>query len=522
MSSLQEKLKRNARHAVRDAARLERHAAQHTSLDEWVLEDLMRDSPDFKRALHRPIELADGRVYEPSGDIHEDIFLTAHSPGTSETLASEDVRPSHRFGRDVLDAFVKTGAHKDSKPYTEADELASAVYARAASDELDKMMREQDAQQQLEQSQDLHDQEQAIDQVQQQIDMLRNEAKKAAQAGQPAPGGTGEQMKQLIEQREQMLEQYAPDAQAAPGPLTAVTETHIEAAAQAGQEKVDLWGSIAGSGAVDLSSTTPDEAWTLAQAWEKIPDYQEFCKLLGRIQRDFRSQDARNVIGGDDEIVGIELGNNLTRTLPSELARLGNPLLQRSFLKDYIDESLLQFETHGSEKVSNGPAVMCIDMSGSMGGHKALEAKAVAVGFTRLMHTKNRDAIVICFNGAVVWEHHFPKRETLDMDALLSLAGLQPDGGTNITVAAAKAAHYIKSAPTFKRADVLIVTDGHDSWTARAGQIRDGFQKAGVRSHGIAIGHTPTEGGWLLNFCDDAISVAALTEATGDIVRAVS
>jgi hypothetical protein len=51
----------------------------------------------------------------------------------------------------------------------------------------------------------------------------------------------------------------------------------------------------------------------------QLPDFMELCKLLGRIQRDFRAQDARNVIGGDDEIVGIELGNNLTNTLPSEL-----------------------------------------------------------------------------------------------------------------------------------------------------------------------------------------------------------
>jgi Mg-chelatase subunit ChlD len=521
--SILDKLVRNARQAVRESVRLERHAAEHTSLDEWVLDDLLRDSRDFRDALHAPIDLGDGKVYEPSADIHEDIFLTAHTPGESRALPSQEVRASHRFGRDVLDKFVKTDAHRESKPYTDGDELASAIYARAAIDELDKLMREQDARDQVEQSQDLHEQEQAIDGVQGQIDDLRGEAQQAAQAGQPAPAGVGERMKELIAEREKLLDGYeAMGAHDAPGPLPTSVQGHVETAAQAAQEKVELWGTIAGSGAVDLTHTTPDDAWTLAQAWEQIPDYEEFCKLLGRIQRDFRAQDARKVIGGDDNVIGVELGNNLMRTLPSELAQLGHPQLQRKFIKDYIDETLLQFETEGSEKVSNGPAVLCIDMSGSMGGRKALEAKAVAVGFVRLMHKKNRDAVVLCFNGAVIWQHHFAKRHTLDMNALLALASLQPNGGTNITKAVERAEHYTTKAPVFRRADVLIVTDGQSGWTAVAGQVRDRFQKAGVRSHGIAIGHTPAEGGWLLNFCDDAISVAALTEATGDIVRAVA
>jgi hypothetical protein len=73
------------------------------------------------------------------------------------------VRPSHRFGRDVLDAFVKTDEHRDAKPYTEGDELASAIYARAAADKFDELMRDQSVQEQVEQSQDAHEQEQQLE-----------------------------------------------------------------------------------------------------------------------------------------------------------------------------------------------------------------------------------------------------------------------------------------------------------------------------------------------------------------------
>jgi len=285
-----------------------------------------------------------------------------------------------------------------------------------------------------------------------------------------------------------------------------------------------VWGAIAGSGIGNLEHASPDQALALTEAWMQIPDFMALVKLLGRVQRDFRAQEARNVIGGSEQIVGIELGNNLTSTLPSELGRLGNPLTQRSFLRDYMDEQLLQFATEGDEKVDMGPGVILLDVSGSMGqGERLVQAKAVGVAFIKLMLRKQRDAIVVCFNRQVVWEHHFPKRGGVDdAQQLLALASMSQSGGTDITNAAKRAEQIINKLPTFKRADVLIVTDGHDDFTPESAQLRDRFEKAGVRRHGIAIEHAPTADGFLMQFCDDAISVDDLTDATGDIVRAVS
>jgi uncharacterized protein with von Willebrand factor type A (vWA) domain len=521
--SVLEKLKRGFRAEAKRAPDLARHASHHTSVDTWVLEDLKRDSQTFRNAIEAPIELKDGRSYEPSADIHDDLFLTAHAPGESRVKDAEDVRPSHRFGREVLDAFVHTDDHRAAKPYTESDGLSSAIYARAAAEKFDELMRDQSVSEQTKQSQDAAEREDALKQLQEQLEEARGDAKAAHDMSGQVPSDLADQVKDLTGQREQLIDAIA-DAAPTPGVGKAgpVVKAAVEQAAAEGKKRVDVWGSIAGSGVADLAHISPDEAMALTEQWMALPDFMELCKLLGRIQRDFRAQDARNVIGGDDEIVGIELGNNLTNTLPSELARLGSPLLQRSFLRDFQDESLLQFETEGSEKVDMGPGVLCIDLSGSMGGRKATEAKAVAVGFVRLMHRKKRDAIVLCFNGRVMWEHHFPKRDGLEMPQLLELAGLVPNGGTNITVAVARAEKIISTLPNFKRADVLVVTDGHCAYDAAAEAIKTRFEKAGIRKHGIAIGHTPTQGGWLLSFCDDAISVNDLTEATGDIVRAIS
>jgi Mg-chelatase subunit ChlD len=524
--SLLEKLKRGHRAKAVNAPRLDRHASEHSPTDEWVLDDLKRDSNQFRERLETPIELQDGRSYEPSADIHDDLFLTAHASGESKVKESERVRPSHRFGRDVLDAFVKTDDHRGAKPYTEGDELASAIYSTAAANKFDEAMRDESVRQEIEQSQQTHEDEQRLKDIEQRIKEIRDEARDTPGG---IPGPLVEEFGQLGDERNGIIDGLPIDSNGLPGGLPGPVQTAVEQAAAEGKKRVDVWGTIAGSGAAELGHVSPDEAIALTEQWMAMPDFEELCKLLGRIQRDFRAQDARNVIGGDDEIVGIELGNNLTNTLPSELARLGNPLTQRSFIRDFQDESLLQFETQGSEKVDLGPGVLCIDLSGSMGSSsgsagykKHTAAKAVAVGFVRLMHRKKRDAIVICFNGGVMWEHHFPKRDGIEMSQLLALAALAPSGGTDITKAVARAEKIINTLPSFKRADVLVVTDGQDSFDATDAAIAARFEKAGIRKHGVAIGHTPAKGGWLLSFCDDAISVDDLTASTGEIVHAIS
>jgi uncharacterized protein with von Willebrand factor type A (vWA) domain len=521
--SLSDKMIRSAARDAKRAVRLARHASEHTSLDDWVLRDLKDESPAFRQRLEQEIALTDGKVYEPSADVHDDLFLTAHAPGESAAKATEEVRPSHRFGRDILERFVATPEHKDTKPYTEGDKIASAIYARAASDAFDELMRSKALEDQAQQSQDLHEQEQQIEATQDSIDNLRAEAQAAAENGQPIPGDLAGDMKALIEQREQLAGQLAQDAaNVKPVPATAVQAAVKDAAEKAG-EKVEVWGQVAGSDSAQFARTNPDDAIALVDAWMQIPDYKEFCKLLGRMIRDFRSEDSKNVIGGNDDIVGVEQGADLTRLLPSELGMLGSPILERVFFRGLVDETLLQFETQGSEKVSNGPGILLIDLSGSMGGRKAMEAKAVAVGFVRLMHKRKRDAIVICFNGAIMWEHHFARREGLDMQVLLDLASLTATGGTTgITAAVQRARHYTDRAAPFKKADVLVATDGQVAFAPAAAEVRDHFAKTGVRTKGIAIAHTPDPTGWLLQFCGAAIGVNQLTEATADIVRAVS
>lgn len=526
MSVLDNMVRAAAREAKR-AVRESKYASEHGLTDEWVLDDLKAKAPGFAEALETPIEYErDGQpiAYEPSADIHDDLFLTAHAAGESRVKPREQVKPSHYFGRDVLDTFVRTEDARTAKPMTEGDEISSAIWTRAACQAFDEAMRDEAAREQIEQSEQMQQSEQQLEQAQDAIDELRQQAQEAAANGEPTPDGIADQMREQIAQREQAAAQLGEQiADAKPGVPTAVAQVLKDAAKEAA-EKVEVWGQVAGAGAAQFGRVNPDDANRLVEAWMQVPDYRELCKLLGRVVRDFRAEESHNVIGGDDEVIGVTQGADLPLVLPSELGLLGNPLTRKTFYRALVDEALLQFETQGSERTSNGPGVLMLDLSGSMlANAKHTQGKAVCVGYVRLMHKRQRDAVVICFNGSVMWEHHFPIGKSLDMQTLLDLASLAPTGGTNgITAAAERALHYVTKSLPFKKADVLVVTDGQVSYRPEAERVRVAMEKLGVRRTGIAIAHEPSEGGWLLSFCGTAIGVNHLTEATADIVRAVA
>jgi hypothetical protein len=218
--SLLEKLKRGHRAKAVNAPRLDRHASEHSPTDEWVLDDLKRDSNQFRERLETPIELQDGRSYEPSADIHDDLFLTAHASGESKVKESERVRPSHRFGRDVLDAFVKTDDHRGAKPYTEGDELASAIYSTAAANKFDEAMRDESVRQEIEQSQQTHEDEQRLKDIEQRIKEIRDEARDTPGG---IPGPLVEEFGQLGDERNGIIDGLPIDSNGLPASNSATT-----------------------------------------------------------------------------------------------------------------------------------------------------------------------------------------------------------------------------------------------------------------------------------------------------------
>ena len=54
------------------------------------------------------------------------------------------------------------------------------------------------------------------------------------------------------------------------------------------------------------------------------------------------SDSKHKTVDGYTEVIGVEQGSDITRTLPSELALLGDPDLEILFLKDMVEDNLFQ------------------------------------------------------------------------------------------------------------------------------------------------------------------------------------
>jgi uncharacterized protein with von Willebrand factor type A (vWA) domain len=519
--------KGNGRQQAKAAPSLSPNVSVHDALDRHVLSDVKRDSPMWAELFDRPIDVPADHTYDGSEDLYDDVWMSLHHHGDAAVKESDQVRPSRQLGRTALDALQRHDDFQSVKARSRGNSTMSSIAFGAMAGKLREGIADGTFAGEAERSEQAAQAEQMLDATERDLSDLRAEAKAQLETGQPLDPTTRGEIRAATAERNELrakLEQII-DEQAQASSETAAALAPVAAkAARAGEQAAEQWGDIAAMDATTLKNARPDEAIALMEAWAQVPNFQEFIKLVGRSVRLWRALDARKVVDGNDEITGVELGNDLTRTLPTELMQLGHPLLRRKFYRQYMDEELLQFATHGIDKAAEGPGAMLLDMSGSMKKDmRFLRALAMVLGFVKLMHAKRRDAVVFPFNGDVKQPVIFRAQQPLDMKALMKLACLRPTGGTDIYTAVLAAERAINTSTEFAKADIVILTDGQYTYIdARDEPVKKRLADAGIRTHGVAIDHTPDTTGFLLQFCDDAIRADDLTSAAGHLVNAVA
>ena len=150
--------------------------------------------------------------------------------------------------------------------------------------------------------------------------------------------------------------------------------------------------------------------------------------------------------------------------VPSELLYLGDPVLERIFDLDYAERMMLVFAREGSvqegrsESSRNirepGPAIICVDTSGSMRGRKEDAAKAAALAVCIGMLSENRDCYLIDFSVGTDAED----LSDTGISGLARLLSKSFGGGTDPSEAFRTASEAMKSE-TYGRADVLMISD---------------------------------------------------------------
>lgn len=156
--------------------------------------------------------------------------------------------------------------------------------------------------------------------------------------------------------------------------------------------------------------------------------------LAGRYRRLAQALQRQKATHGRDDMVGVELGGDLGRLVPSELAALGDDDLEWNALRRLLERGLLCREYRGIEHKGQGPIVVVVDESGSMSGEPIAMAKAFALAMAWVARHQNRWICLVGFSGRTqgTWLTMPPGK--WNQEALLEWLSHFFDGGTSMDV----------------------------------------------------------------------------------------
>lgn len=157
---------------------------------------------------------------------------------------------------------------------------------------------------------------------------------------------------------------------------------------------------------------------------------------------------------GSEDIIGIELGNNLTRMLPLEISQLALPEFEFLQSLKFVNREIPQYEKESDESKTMGDIVVVLDESGSMNvDDNIVKAKALLFGIMEQAKHDNRKVNVIGFGGE--YEQYIVK--DLTMKKLLEIVeDFKYYGSTNFEVPLTKALEMCGT-----QSDIIFITDGY-------------------------------------------------------------
>lgn len=193
---------------------------------------------------------------------------------------------------------------------------------------------------------------------------------------------------------------------------------------------------------------------------------QAILDAAGRFRRVAQSKQRHKVDHGNDEVVGVTIGDEIARLVPPELARLALPELELDGYRRIAEHQAMVWEKQGTEAVAKGPIVVLVDESSSMDrSGKITAAKGLALTMAWVANQQNRWCCLISFSGGSVYREvvlpPYRWNEVLLMDWLEHFF----NGGTTAEVLCEVLPftlwdQLVRKGMTRGKTDILVLTDG--------------------------------------------------------------
>lgn len=307
---------------------------------------------------------------------------------------------------------------------------------------------------------------------------------------------------QQVERLNQMVRDNLAKSKTARDILLKATDAANEKAQEV-QSILRSWGNEASEG--ELSAVDRE----LVEKVRNNPQLLDISKYLGRLRELIRQKRKNAYAYGRGEKYALELGNNLSRALSSELALLATPETIPLFVRKLQRKSIKQYARREHISKGQGDIIVCLDESSSTKGQNAAWGKAVAFALLEIAAINRRDMALVHFASSSRCKSDLFEYGKYPQEQVLEAAQHFYGGGTDFETPLTEAMRLMREQG-WGKADVVFITDGvcsiskdfADSFTSAKTAM--GFTVTGVLMDqdepGMAFSLTP--------FCDEIIKIS--------------
>lgn len=440
----------------------------------------------------------------------QDVFSSLYKYAP-QTRNPEELKGSHRINHSLIQKAMQTEQYSQLRNYTKLDEVNSALATVTIANALIETIKEKELKELADQANQLAQAEEDAQQAQQHAQSLQdianqcqnNNPKKAKYEAQSnAASARAQQAQQHVQQLQQKFDNTLPGAQQKIRQAIRAAEKQALNDIKDTADFIEAWGSEPGA----VQQLPPEKRLEIAQKLRQNEKLKKLAKIVGRFRRLAVHAQKTKINRSQDEVHDIELGSDLNRVIPSELALLRNPITKREFGRKFVEGKLMQYKLRGLEKAGKGPIICCIDSSGSMAGDRELWAKAVALSLLDIAVSQKRSFGAIQFGARddILDIITIQKGEKNIIEKVLHIASYFLNGGTDFEKPLNSAIGLINESE-FIKADIVFISDGHcdvsEGWLTKFLQIK---KEKEFRVHSVEImGHSDT-----LRKFSDAITTA--------------
>jgi uncharacterized protein with von Willebrand factor type A (vWA) domain len=293
-----------------------------------------------------------------------------------------------------------------------------------------------------------------------------------------------------------LTEEEKKDAESEKPSLDSEMKKHqsTKKAAEAGGNEVQDASDLADAFGLEDGADGATENAALAELFQRAKKdhrLRRIAELAGRYRRLAQSLQQSKPVHGMDDLIGVELGSDISRLTVGELGNMMTEELEIDTLRRIVDGEAHCREYQSLAQENRGPIMVLVDESGSMSGDPIAEAKALALALTWLARHQNRWMCLVGWSSArQVRTLALPPNHDKQSE-IISWCQQMYGGGTHPPVRQIPQLFEETGAPVGKT-DVIWITDGSCHIDESAVAELNAFRETNnVRSFVLGIGGHP-------------------------------